>query len=119
VAGHSLGAAVATLLAIDIVAALPAIDLTLYTYASPKVGDKTFAALCDAKLKHFRIENEPDLVPKVPALYHATGTLVQVDSKSFPGIAHKVACYHTLTTYLYLLNQSSPAGLGSCARPTS
>ena len=120
VAGHSLGAAVATLLALDIAVALPEVDLTLYTYASPKVGDRTFAALCNARIAtHFRIANKPDLVPHTPPLYEHTGTLIQLDSTAFPAIAHSIDCYHTLTTYLWLLDQSSAFGLGKCGRSTS
>jgi hypothetical protein len=117
VAGHSLGAAVATLLALEIAVTLPATDLTLYTFASPRVGDATFAAFCDARLPmHFRIENRPDLVPHVPPLYRSTGTLIEVDSTTYPAVGQSVSCYHTLRTYLWLLNQSSPWGLGACGR---
>ena len=117
VAGHSLGAAVATLLALDIAVTLPATDLTLYTFASPRVGDAAFAAFCNIRVPlHFRIANRPDLVPHTPPLYEPTGTLIEVDSTASPAVAHSIACYHTLTTYLWLLNQSSSFGLGACGR---
>jgi hypothetical protein len=117
ICGHSLGAAVATLLAVDVAAAVPATDLTLYTFASPRVGDATFAAFCSSEVPvHFLITNQPDLVPHLPPLYEATGTPIDVDSKAFPVVAHSLVCYHTLTTYLWLLDQSSPFGLGECDR---
>jgi hypothetical protein len=117
IAGHSLGAAVATLLALDVAVNAPDVPLTLYTYASPKVGDAAFAAFCDARVvTHWRIANAADIVPRLPPAYVATGTEIELNSKTFPAIAHSVGCYHTLTTYLWLLNQQSTYGLGKCAR---
>jgi hypothetical protein len=92
IAGHSLGAAVATLLAVDIAVNLPALDLALYTFASPRVGDYP--------------------------LYETFGTEIELDSTAYPGIAHRISCYHTLTTYLWMLNHQSPLGLRACARTT-
>jgi triacylglycerol lipase len=120
IAGHSLGAAVATLLAAEVAATVPGIDLTLYTYASPRVGDSTFAGFCTAHIPvHFRIVNRPDLVPKLPPAYDATGTEMEFDSTSYPVVRHSLACYHTLTTYLWLLNQQSTFGLGKCQRSSA
>lgn len=117
IAGHSLGAAVATLLAADVAAQLPTLELALYTYASPKPGDQTFSAYCDLHVpNHFRIVNLPDIVPRLPPGYVATGIEFPLDSTSFPQIAYSVACYHTLTTYLWLLDNESSFGLGTCAR---
>ena len=119
ICGHSLGAAVATLLALDVAVAAPTIDLTLYTFASPRVGDAAFAAFCNSRIPvHFRVANRPDIVPHLPPLYEATGTEIDVDSTAFPQIAHRIICYHSLTTYLWLLEQSSPFGLGDCERAT-
>ena len=116
-AGHSLGAAVATLAAADAAVTVAGIDLTLYTYASPRVGDSRFAQFCSANIPvHFRITNRPDIVPRLPPLYVATGTEIDVDSTQYPQVAHRIACYHTLTTYLWLLDQQSSYGLGTCAR---
>ena len=99
VAGHSLGAAVATLLALDVTVNAPGAAPDLYTYASPKVGDGAFATFCSATVSsHFRIVNRPDIVPKLPPLYEPTGTEIDLDSTKFPEIAHKLSCYHTLTT---------------------
>jgi triacylglycerol lipase len=117
IAGHSLGAAVATLLALDVCVNLPDVNLTLYTYASPRVGDAAFARLCDARLAtHYRVVNTADIVPRLPPAYVATGTEIELNSTTYPVVAHRVACYHTLTTYLWLLNQQSEYGLGTCER---
>lgn len=117
IAGHSLGAAVATLLAADIGANVPGLDLTLYTYAPPRVGDETFVKFFEAHVPvNFRIVNRPDIVPRLPPLYDAVGNEIDFDSTTSPAVAHSLACYHTLTTYLWLLNQQSSFGLGTCNR---
>ncbi len=68
VTGHSLGGALAVLLA----ATLRENDVPvrgLYTFGSPRVGDKKFAKQLNTSLQgqaHWRIVNEGDLVPHVP-----------------------------------------------------
>ena len=42
ITGHSLGAAIATHCAVDLMANYNIRNFTLYTYGSPRVGDKTF-----------------------------------------------------------------------------
>lgn len=120
IAGHSLGAAVATLVAADIGANLPGLDLALYTYAPPRVGDATFVKFFAAHVPvNFRIVNRPDIVPRLPPLYDPVGNEIDFDSTAYPVVAHSLACYHTLTTYLWLLDQQSSFGLGTCARSSS
>ena len=67
----------------------------------------------------YRIVNRPDIVPRLPPLYETSGTEIELDSTAYPAVAHGIACYHTLTTYLWLLNQQSVFGLGTCAHPVS
>lgn len=77
ITGHSLGAALATIAAMDIAV----IDLAqedkiknpinLYTFASPRVGDNTFAKafnefINETRINAFRFANSEDIVPKVP-----------------------------------------------------
>ncbi|MBV6826027.1 lipase family protein [Pseudomonas sp. PD9R] len=67
ICGHSLGGAIATLLA----EALrcdedESYDILLYTYGSPRVGDATFVAEAEP-LIHHRMVNNDDMVPGVPA----------------------------------------------------
>ncbi|WP_017301507.1 lipase family protein [Nodosilinea nodulosa] len=69
VSGHSLGAALATVLALDIALAVPELrpQLRVYVYASPRVGDPTFASSYAKILPNsFRITNLADTIPMMP-----------------------------------------------------
>lgn len=73
-AGHSLGAALATL------AASRRPPDTLYTFGSPRVGDADFAASM-AKTVVYRYVNCCDVVAHLPpAVYQPVGTLRYIDS---------------------------------------
>lgn len=82
-AGHSLGAALATLA----VARLRMEDDQpvhgLYTYGSPRVGDRTFARNFNLEFKPaFRIVNNTDIVTRVPSrvmLYSHIGNFLYLD----------------------------------------
>lgn len=66
ICGHSLGGAVALLLAEMLRRARDGIDIQLYTYGAPRAGDTTFMQGA-ASLVHHRIVNDNDPVPSVPA----------------------------------------------------
>ena len=69
VSGHSLGAALATLLALDIALKVPALQprLQVYVYASPRVGNPEFVRQYAKILPNtYRITNLADLVPTMP-----------------------------------------------------
>ncbi len=115
VCGHSLGGALATLLALDLAAntAAPFNDPTVYTYASPRTGDATFVSTYNHVVPNtFRIANRLDLVPKLPLppLYDHVLGLFELNPVKF-GIPPKVLvkcdipCEHFLSSYLFLLSQ--------------
>jgi triacylglycerol lipase len=67
--GHSLGAAIATLAAIDIAVNIPRLQkqVQLYTYASPRVGDRTFAREHNRVVPNsYRVVNLADAITLVP-----------------------------------------------------
>ena len=71
VTGHSLGGAVATLSAMEIALNVPQIrpQLQLYTYASPRIGDRIFAQAHSQLIPNsYRIVNLSDSVPLVPPI---------------------------------------------------
>lgn len=67
ISGHSLGGAIALLLA-EALRNAPEndYDILLYTYGSPRVGDATFVAAAEP-LTHHRMVNNNDMIPGVPA----------------------------------------------------
>jgi predicted lipase len=68
VAGHSLGAALATFAALDIEATTKHKVGALYTYGSPRVGDDEFVRVFNARFhqRSFRIANTSDIVTSIP-----------------------------------------------------
>lgn len=94
VTGHSLGGAVATLLACAIYLAFEDNPVTLYTYASPRVGDIEFARRWNHLLPHLRHVFRHDIIPATPPAafeYRHFGHLQQMslakfESKTYPWI---------------------------------
>ncbi|XP_023530237.1 uncharacterized protein LOC111792861 isoform X1 [Cucurbita pepo subsp. pepo] len=73
VTGHSLGGALATLLALELtssqLARHGAINVTMYNFGSPRVGNRQFAEIYNKKVKDsWRVVNHRDIVPTVPHL---------------------------------------------------
>ena len=62
--GHSLGAALATLAAMDLVAAGYTVET--YNFGSPRVGDKNFSAIAGTKMIEWRVTHLKDPVPHSP-----------------------------------------------------
>jgi predicted lipase len=92
VTGHSLGGALAQLLAFILAGILeakelPAKKVIAITYASPRVGNKKFqkafkALEKEGKLRHIRVSNDGDVVPVAPSLgYYQTGVNLHVKPK--------------------------------------
>jgi hypothetical protein len=115
ICGHSLGGALATLLALDVAANTKFPTPIVYTYASPRVGDPTFVNLYDHVVPNtFRIANRVDLVPKLPLppLYDHVSGLVELNPIQL-GLPPKVLikldiqCEHVLNSYLYLLSRNT------------
>ncbi|KAG4909771.1 hypothetical protein JHK87_055887 [Glycine soja] len=73
VTGHSLGGALATLLALELssnqLAKRGAISITMYNFGSPRVGNKRFAEVYNERVKDsWRVVNHRDIIPTVPRL---------------------------------------------------
>ena len=79
--GHSLGAALATLA----ISRSSGGNASLYTFGSPRVGNRAFAERLGSRagLGQFRLVDRNDLVTRVPAALfwyaHSVGTLFQID----------------------------------------
>ncbi|KAI3706200.1 hypothetical protein L6452_23781 [Arctium lappa] len=73
VTGHSLGGALATLLALELsssqLAKRGTISVTMYNFGSPRVGNKKFAEVYNEKVKDsWRVVNHRDIIPSIPRL---------------------------------------------------
>jgi hypothetical protein len=113
ICGHSLGGAIATLLALDVAANTAFTDPSVYTYASPRTGDPLFVSTYNQVVKNsIRIANRIDLVPKLPLppVYAHVDAVVDLNPIQLlplpPRILVKptIPCAHFLDTYLHLLS---------------
>ena len=128
ICGHSLGGALATLLALDIAANTTFNDPAAYSYASPRTGDSLFASTYDQVVKDsYRIANRLDIVPALPPpidYEHVLNPyeLVPVRLVPLPPkvlVKYSVACEHSLVTYLYLLSLRSAGPVLPWSQPVN
>jgi C1A family cysteine protease/GH25 family lysozyme M1 (1,4-beta-N-acetylmuramidase) len=118
VTGHSLGAALATLYTMENAKTDQIANPMLCTFASPLVGDATFASAFNALgLSSWRVDNAQDLVTKVPPAilgFVHVDTEVPVDSAGH--VMPNVVCWHSLATYLSLIDPTQQPSPG-CQLP--
>jgi predicted lipase len=116
VCGHSLGGALATLLALDVAANTVYKNPSVYTFGSPRTGDSLFASTYDQVVKNsYRVANRLDIVPTLPPPvdYDHVLNLYELNPIRFLPLPPKVlvkfdpGCEHSLQTYLYLLSLQS------------
>lgn len=106
VTGHSLGAALATLVAVAIGGA------DLVTFAGPRCGDEAWASMAASRLSsNTRVVNTMDIVPKLPAVlpafpYMHVGSALEFDS--IGQVKDDPKAWHDLLTYLHLLDPALP-----------
>jgi predicted lipase len=109
VTGHSLGGALATLLVTEL-NATTALKPQAWTFASPRVGDATFAARYGGlSTVSWRIYNQVDVVPYFPIdtsdNYQPVTTGYAINSL---GTAKwSLSCAHSLNTYMHMLSPAT------------
>ena len=106
VVGHSLGSALATLYTMENAQGDKLRTPTICTFASPRVGDDTFVAAFSAlPLTSWRVVNKPDIVPTLPPeIFGFSHVGVEALFDSSNTTQPTFACWHSLTTYLSLLD---------------
>ncbi|XP_047313202.1 phospholipase A1-IIgamma-like [Impatiens glandulifera] len=123
VTGHSLGAALATISAIDIAKNMTSRSpVTAFAFASPRVGNSEVrdSALSINNLRILRIENKPDVVPDVPNLGYANvGQVLIMDTRKSMFLKHNlfdffssVGMAHNLEVYLHGVSGTVDGGEG-------
>jgi hypothetical protein len=114
--GHSLGSALATLLALDVAVNSPFRQPTLITFASPRVGDLHFSSYFNSAVPDCeRIANRQDLVPHLPLppLYIHIGDETELNPGS--AVANNLLCEHAMNTYMFLLDPANNPLGATCA----
>lgn len=110
VAGHSLGSALATLYVAENSLKQQVQTPLLCTLASPRVGDQAFATKFDTLgMGSWRIVNKPDVVPDLPFSFLGFEHIASqhlYDSSSWTTIS--LECWHSIDTYLHLLDPKLP-----------
>ncbi|KAJ6799157.1 putative phospholipase A1-Ibeta2, chloroplastic [Iris pallida] len=124
ITGHSLGGAIALLVADELTTRLPqAPPIAVFSFGGPKVGNRAFADRLDKKgVKALRVVNSNDVVPRVPGVlpreelgrrigrpmdgYAHFGAELRVDSRSSPYLKPDADpnCCHDLESYLHLVD---------------
>lgn len=107
VSGHSLGAALATLLAMDIALAIPELqpNLQLYVYASPRVGNPAFVSSYARFLPNsYRITNLADPIPTLPPTKLRSEFVHVGEEWSFITQAGDILPNHIVDTYRRAVN---------------
>lgn len=111
ICGHSLGGALATLLALDTAAHSKIPHQAIYTYASPRTGAPNFVSTFHQLVPNsVRIANRMDLVPKLPLppFYEHVEAVTELNPVQFLPprflVRPELACEHALTTYLHLMS---------------
>ncbi|CAN6279400.1 unnamed protein product [Urochloa humidicola] len=125
VVGHSLGAALALLVADEVASTIPdAPPVAVVSFGGPKVGNAAFVDRLGSsgKVNVLRIVNAGDVVTKVPGVaprlprkkeqYHHAGAELRIDSKNSPCLRPDAgpACRHDLEAYLHLIDGFTGTG---------
>ena len=110
ITGHSLGAAVATLVAMKIARQVPQLkdQIQLYTFAGPRVGSPQFAQAHSQIIPNsYRIVNLADAIPLVPPV-SLSNSYTHVGQKwSFLAQLEDTLLNHTVDTYQTALQQGA------------
>ena len=108
ITGHSLGAAVATLAALEIAQKVPQLRerIQLYTYASPRVYSPTLAQIHSQLIPNsYRVVNLGDTVPLVPPVTIGNSYVHIGQDWSFLAQFGDVLLNHVVDTYIAAMEQ--------------
>ncbi|KAL6658870.1 hypothetical protein ACP70R_002910 [Stipagrostis hirtigluma subsp. patula] len=112
VTGHSLGAALAVLIADELAGADVPAPVAVFSFGGPRVGNRAFAARVEARgARVLRVVNAHDVVPRFPPGlplpgYADVGRELRLDSRASPYLRPDAdaACCHDLEAYIHLVD---------------
>ena len=110
ITGHSLGAAVATLVAMEIAQAVPQLkdQIQLYTFAGPRVGSPKFVQAHSQLIPNsYRIVNLADSVPLVPPVSLGNSYTHVGQKWSFLAQLEDTLLNHVVDTYQMAIKQGA------------
>lgn len=110
--GHSLGAALAALAALDIQYNQPHREVSVYTFGSPKIGNKAFAESYERRVPQtYRLVYGNDRIPTVPPLgYEHVGELHRLgESRLALNSMHEAITDHLPHNYIQALREAIEA----------
>ena len=111
VTGHSYGAALATLCALDLRLAFPEIDVEAVLFGAPRVGNKAFMRCYNSHvIRTVRVECGNDVVTKVPLVimgFRHVGSRFHVGARRFP-LAVSTEDHYPQRYYQGLINRLLP-----------
>jgi len=109
ISGHSRGAALAVLCAVDIQYNFPDRDIEVILFGCPRIGNKAFVQSFNKRIhKTIRIENANDIVTKIPFAfmgYRHVGARLHIGSFRFP-LRLSVNDHSTHSYYSNLLSKT-------------
>lgn len=111
VSGHSLGASLAALAAMDLALNLPALrsSLRVYTYGGPRLGNRAFVEAHSRLIpNHYRVVNLADVFPMLPLSKLATDEFVHAGEQwSFLSHQGDIMPNHIVETYRQAIEQGA------------
>lgn len=111
IAGHSLGATLATLAAVDLAILFPKLrpNLQIYAYAGPRMGDRKFVEAHSKIIpNHYRVVNLADMIPLLPMSKQLKAEFVHCGEQwSFLSYQGDIMPNHIVETYRNAIEQEA------------
>ena len=131
ITGHSLGAALSTLFALDVALCRPEIKASHVNFASPRVGNQAFVefyqqqlAQQDATTRTLRVQNVLDVVPDLPLKelgYQHVSDVMLIEfhkHEALPLDLNHIGHCHASANYQAVLQCAKESPDGVCNNPT-
>jgi triacylglycerol lipase len=94
--GHSLGAAASCIAALDSSYLANCPKITVFSYGSPRIGNKTFCKKFNKRIQCFRVVNQNDPVTKIPLPFrfrHVDSEIFLKEKNYFSNLMHKARLF--------------------------